>query len=564
MRPLLLLLAALCWTPALHARQQPAAPAADARAVSATVRALLETLREAILHAPEPALGSRLRPLTYQFEALSLNRAAPTSAEDLARQVQALLDNVMQLRDDLRAEGQAVTAGRLDPLIEGLRGVLDTVREDAPRWRGSTRDGDEWESKSDGDEWQSNDDWDADDEWDADDTEDGGEAVDEGDDAGHTWHWGKRGHGDRWRHYRARALRTGDELFWGDALVRQDLPVRYNRVEGFYAGLRREPLDVDSRRPARLFGEIGYAFALEKPRYQIGLDLRVTPRGAYGAKVGGYYRRGTSTEDTWKADPVENALGAFFARHDAYDYYETEGWTAYGEALLGRLGRAQLGYRDEAHRSLNKNATWALFGGDPFRANPPADSGRAHSLVGTVEVGRVRGLTSLPRGSALRADVEWGQGLGGDFDFARLVAEGRLYVPTSRQTSLSLRLRGGSAFGDGVPFQKGFTLGGLGSVRAYPQNVFYGTRMVAANAEIAVEQPDLLDGLFDDLQLFGFADAGWTNGASNQFALDDAVGDLGFGVGLDSRRIRLELAWPLRDEGFGLGPTLWLRIAPPF
>ncbi len=522
----------------------------NARTVSTTVRVLLETLRESILQASTPDLGNRLVPIAHSFDALALNTAPASADEDLARQVQDLLDSVLRLRDDLRAEGQAVTAGRLDPIIEGLRTLLDTVRdsdgwthndrhEARQGWRAEGGDADSaWEDEDDEARWE--DDTDA-------------ERQDD-----------RR---ERWRHYRSRHafnLRIGEELFWSDGAVQQGLPVRYNRVEGLYLGLRRGPLELDAYRPTRLFGEVGYGFALENIRYSAGLDLRVTPRGAFATKVGGYYRLGTTTEDAWKADPIENALAAFFARHDFYDYYETEGWTVYSETQLGRVGRVQAGYRDEEHRALEKNATWSLFGGDPFRLNPLASEGRSRSLIGTLEVGRVRDLTGLPRGAALRADVEVGQGLGGDFDFTRVVADGRLYVPTSHQTSLSLRLRAGSAYGDDVPFQKGFTLGGVGSVRAYPQNVFYGTRMVAANAEVTVDQHGLLDDLLDDLQLFGFADAGWVNRSRDAFNMDDAFGAAGFGIGLDDRQVRLEVAWPLRDEGFGLRPTLWLRIAPPF
>ena len=126
-------------------------------------------------------------------------------------------------------------------------------------------------------------------------------------------------------------------------------------------------------------------------------------------------------------------------------------------------------------------------------------------------------------------------------------------------------MRGGTAFGGDVPFQKGFTLGGVGSVRAYPQNAFAGTRVLLGNVEYAFEDVSLFDDVVDDLQLFGFADAGWVNDAGTDiFRTDDALAAAGFGVGLDERRVRLELAWPLRDVGQGLGPSLWLRLNPTF
>ncbi len=521
----------------------------DARAVSLTVRSLLDLLREAVLRAPEPGLGDRLRPLTQSL--VAFEPADGPATDDLTRQLQQLLDEVVRLRDDLRAEGAAVTAGRLDPIVEGLRDALATAREakptGTPEQHGSgfrfswedDADDNRKDSRENDDAWETE----RDDTWDARDSD------------------------GRYRSNRNRyfyhGARIGEELFWEDALVQDDLPIRYNRVEGFYLGLERSPLDLNSRRPGRIFGEAGYAFGLEDFRYAIGADLRVTPRGPYAVKVGGFYRESTVTEDDWKIDPVENALGAFVARHDAYDYYEAEGWTVYTEGQLGKYGRAQAGFRSEEHRRLDRNVTWSLFGGDEFRYNPAATEETVNSFVGTLELGRVRGLTDLPRGAALRLDAELGQGVGGDADFSRFVADGRLYLPVSMYSSLSLRLRGGTTVGDDVPFQKGFTLGGLGSVRAYPQNAFGGTRMVTSSAEFTITQPGLLDDLLNDVHLFGFADYGWT-GNGQAFALADGVGDVGFGVGLDERRVRLELAFPLRDEGFGTRPTLWLRVAPSF
>lgn len=540
--PLRLLLLAVLLTPALPLHAQTPPPQ-DARAVSSTVRELFETLRNALIGDPTEGLSRQIVPLAHAFDAL--DRTYTTSEpDDLPRQIQALLDEVLTLRDDLRADGQTVTAGRLDPVVEGLRDLLNAAQHEADA-RQSPEPPDELIREED-----TSSDW----EW-------------EEDESHESHDWEERDRDSRWRHYHTHyrgGLRIGSELFWEDALVRQDLPVRYNRVEGFYAGLSRAPLDLDAYRPARLFGEVGYAFALEQVRYGVGLDLRVTNRGPYAAKVGGLYRRGTTTEDGWKADPVENALAAFFARHDFYDYYETEGWTLYSEALLADLGRVQLGYRDEAHRPLQNNTTWSLFGGDAFRLNPAADSGRVRSIAASAELGRVRSFSSQPRGSAFRADAEFGEGLGGDFGFTRLVADGRLYLPLSREVNLHLRMRAGTAFGGDVPFQKGFTVGGVGSVRGYPQNVFHGTRMLLANAEVAVQQPGLFDDLLDDVQLFGFADAGWVNGTAQAFRTADAVGAAGFGLGFDDRRVRLELAWPLRDAGFGMRPSLWLRLAPAF
>ncbi len=187
------------------------------------------------------------------------------------------------------------------------------------------------------------------------------------------------------------------------------------------------------------------------------------------------------------------------------------------------------------------------------------------SILFAFEGGRVESLSDLPRGAAFRLEAEFGDGLGGGFAFNRYVADGRLYLPLSYASSLGLRLRGGLATGDFVPLQKIFTLGGIGSVRAYPQNAFPGTRMLLGNAEYVLGDVALLDDLFDGFQLLGFFDAGWVNTfGTDTFRLDDVLPAAGLGLGFDNRAVRLELAWPLRDLGDGRDPTLWLRISPSF
>ncbi len=340
---------------------------------------------------------------------------------------------------------------------------------------------------------------------------------------------------------------------------------RYNRVEGLVVGIGARPLNFDDEDRLKIIGQVGYAFGLEKVRYEVGGEVRLTdaPSDRYGLKVGGAYRRNTATNDTWKTTWTENSLAAFFFKNDFFDYYEVEGWSAYAVGRLTPYAQLTAGYFSEDYRSLDRNVHWSLFGGDGFRVNPPVDEDRIGALKLALEAGAVRSYEDLPRGAALRTEIETSRGMGGDFEYTRLTADARAYLPTGRYGSLALRLRGGTTSGT-VPYQKGFTLGGVGSVRAYPQNAFYGTDMLLGNVEYILGDMDL--GFLDDFHLLGFADFGWTNGwgARRSFDVDDVLPSAGFGIGLDERLLRLELAWPLKDAGFGLGPSLWLRLAPTF
>jgi len=361
---------------------------------------------------------------------------------------------------------------------------------------------------------------------------------------------------------------TGRWPFHDRALYRTIPPVRYNRAEGFFLGIAHDPLEWSDYDRGRIYGQVGYAFGLEDWRYEVGAETRLTggrPSRVFDLKIGGAYHLNTATKDLWKSSWAENTLAAGLFRHDFFDYYQTEGWTAY---LVGRFTpyiQFSAGYREDEYDTLQRNVTWSLFGGDPFRANPAIRDGRMHSLVFALEGGRVRSMRYRPIGAAFRLEAEVGQGLGGEFDFSRYSGDVRTYTRISRYSGLNLRFRGGFTEGD-VPVQKAFTIGGIGSVRAYDQNIFIGTRMLLANAELELYDPDIADWLFDDVTIFGLFDAGWTNTAAgrNDFRMDDVIPAAGFGIALDDRHIRFELAWPLRDLGTGREPTLWLRLNPTF
>ncbi|HMB89756.1 MAG TPA: DUF5686 family protein, partial [Rhodothermales bacterium] len=349
--------------------------------------------------------------------------------------------------------------------------------------------------------------------------------------------------------------------------VYQHIPsIRYNRVEGFVLGIGRRPLEWEGYGRARIYGQLGYAFSLDDWRYEVGLETRLdrARNDDFGIKIGGAYHHNTASKDSWKTSWLENSLAAFFFENDFFDYHEIEGWTIYGVQRLTPYVQVSAGYRQDKYRSLAKETGWSLFDGDGFRLNPGITEGDMQSLVFAVEGGRVRNLHSLPSGAVFRVEAEIGNGIGGDFEFNRYVADGRGYLRLSRNSSLGVRLRGGYTEGDLIPIQKTFTIGGVGTTRSYAQNAFLGTRMLLGNAEYIVGDLSLFDGLFDDLQLIGLFDAGWVNTIRDELHWDDVLPSAGFGVGLDDRAVRLELSWPLRDFGGGNEPTLWLRISPNF
>jgi hypothetical protein len=336
-------------------------------------------------------------------------------------------------------------------------------------------------------------------------------------------------------------------------------PVRYNRVEGLVLGLRRAPLDATDEEAIRFYGQVGYAFALQRLRYTAGVETRVYRTPASALKIGLAYRNTTLTNDAWKASWTENSLAASLFGYDFFDYYAVEGPSLYAVHRLSPDLQVRAGFRAETYRSLTQQATWRLFGGRALGSNPAITPGQMRSVVLAAQSGQIRDRAGLPAGAAARVTAELGRGLGGDFSFNRYVADGRVFLPVTGATRLGLRLRAGYATA-GTPLQKQFTIGGRGSVRGYPQNGFGGTRLVLGNAEYRIRADD---GLFDDLLLIGFADAGWVGAPGTTPTLDAVQTAVGVGLGLDDHPVRLDVAFPLRSAG-AARPVVSLRLTPTF
>lgn len=358
-------------------------------------------------------------------------------------------------------------------------------------------------------------------------------------------------------------------------IYRDPPPIRYNRVEGLSIGVKRDPLDLTSNDRARVYGQAGFATELNRFRYTIGTEVRAYTGRQTALKFGVAGYQNTVTEDAWKTSYLENSLGGLIFGHDFFNYYQARGLTLYGIQDLPNTVRLTAGLRTELHDGLENRTGWSIFDGDGFGENPLATEGRATAAILSVDAGRVRDLDGMPTGGALRVTAELARDLGleddwldtdptADLRYNRYTADGRVYLPTSEYTRLSLRLRGGYAT-SGTPIQKQFFLGGIGSVRGYGQNAFVGTRSLLGNAEFLIDGATITDDVFSDVFLALHVDAGWAGQPGQAFRLDDVAPAAGFGIGLDERSFRLDVTWPLRDiPGAGSGPSIWLRITPHF
>ncbi len=109
--------------------------------------------------------------------------------------------------------------------------------------------------------------------------------------------------------------------------------------------------------------------------------------------------------------------------------------------------------------------------------------GRTNSLTFTHVFDNRDNYFNASRGRRLSYSLQWGgHGLGGDYDFYKVTAEGRFYKALGNGHILALRVMGGYIDGD-VSYGNLFDLGGSNTLRGYEDDQFKGTKMYAATLE---------------------------------------------------------------------------------
>ena len=232
----------------------------------------------------------------------------------------------------------------------------------------------------------------------------------------------------------------------------------------------------------------GYDLLLERLSFAGAIEWR---RGAGRAAV--EYGRGPVPRipsDSYP--PLFNSAQSLLGLDDYFDYYWREGlrWRI-GLSLPRRIG-LELGFKDEAHSSLEGGTdAFNLLGRDWSRPNPAVEEGRLRSLeAGFTWGGRYRpfGMTANRR---VEARVEHGSpALGGDFSFTRLrlALDGHFKTFLKRRSvpnALDLRLAAGYSLGELPPQRFGALEAGMaffspfGTFRTVRGHPFEGERYAA-------------------------------------------------------------------------------------
>lgn len=243
----------------------------------------------------------------------------------------------------------------------------------------------------------------------------------------------------------------------------------------------------------------------EGPRVDAWVSYR-TARRSFGGGVYGQtaVRRGlrasarlareTLTNEAWARGDLANTLGSLFFSNDPRDYYEsdravltlsrphTEPLIAGEYAFEPRV--ALLVSRD---RPLSTRDPWSLFG-DLDRPNLAIDAGTVAS--GSVGAGfRWQGRTS-----AFTSDLALERTLPGvgDFNFTRVVGEGRWTMTALRTHQLAVYFRGMGTVGGAAPRQRWTFLGGSNTLPVFDPGDFRGDRLAYVASSYGIPFPSVV------------------------------------------------------------------------
>jgi hypothetical protein len=363
----------------------------------------------------------------------------------------------------------------------------------------------------------------------------------------------------------------GEDLLTDPDAWDEDHPYRiepllsYDRVDQVDLGIRYQIQAPDSHYP-RLGARYEYSFGRERGLYGVQVEQPLLSGG--WLSVGATFVRVTDHSELHQVDDFENTLDMLFAHQDFRDYFEREGYGAYLSSRIPSFSTVSVHYGSYEYRSLptlpgtvswlNQDATW--------RPNPPIADGEAHML--SLRLERLAHRTKLLRAGLYHwIELERaGGGLGGDFDYTRLLADVRSVVRVSPATTLALRLVGGSGLAGDLTPQREFTAGGVDGLRAHSFSEFRGNQLALGQAEYSISlwRPHT-QGFQAGLEAIVFLDTGkaWEyegnawNPGGQKFATDG-----GFGIGTSEDNLRVYFAKDLQEPGSPF--VISARLQRPF
>lgn len=373
---------------------------------------------------------------------------------------------------------------------------------------------------------------------------------------------------DRWLRPTSheRLLTDRDEWRSSEAAdSRFDLLGDYNRVDRLRLGLGFQ-MQMDRPMQPRLGARLDYAFDRKRVLYGLQIEQPLVRPGRIA--VGASMIRRTDHPELQQVGNVENSLALLFGRQDYRDYFEREGFGAYASWRIPDFSTVSLHLRNDEFRSLPlQRGTRSFFFRDrALRDNPAIDAGEAHSVALRLE--HLSHDTDFAQAGFYHwVDLERaGRGMGGDFDYTRLLVDLRSVFRLSPAATLALRGVAGHTFDGRLPAQKHFTLGGPDGLRAHPILSLRGEQVLLGQAEYTIGLWMVRSAFFEGgLHAIAFIDLGqaWTNEFHRWNVGHQRIqSDGGFGLGTAEDNLRIYFARNLREPDADF--LVSLRLHRPF
>ena len=325
----------------------------------------------------------------------------------------------------------------------------------------------------------------------------------------------------------ARAMENSDErersgLF---SSVAEILPgglspaLRYNRMDGFHAGLRYKTNLFDGKSSLSGFG----GFSFNSSFWDYGARLRQEIVEAGKTTLYADVDFAVETESRYPSLLYSLGLNSFatvIGGVDYFDYFRKESISAgLGfEEILPKTD-VSVSFNHEIHRSFDDEGRqdYSLFGWhDDRRKNPEIDDGKLQSLVFSTSINKQQNTFGVTGRRQLLIEIEWSdETLGSDFNFVNY----RASVDWNMQTffkrrvfanTLDVHLSGGLSQGT-VPIQRFGAIDGsmnhftpFGSLRTRQFLPYEGTRHW-----LAVAEHNFRTIPFEWMRLQWLADRGW-------------------------------------------------------
>lgn len=168
--------------------------------------------------------------------------------------------------------------------------------------------------------------------------------------------------------------------------------------------------------------------------------------------------------------------------------------------------------------------------------------GRVHTLTWSHVFDNRDNVFDPSQGKRLAfTGIMAGHGLGGNFNYTKLIGEARLYRALGHGHVAALRVMGGTAFGS-LPYNDLFTLGGADTIRGYEDDEFRGNKMYAVTLEYRYPIAKKIQGVV-------FTDVGNAWGGTENISwyhsshkVHESAG-VGFRVTTPIGPVRLDYAW---------------------